>query len=1228
MSEFSSSYSNHSDWSSVSQQIKSSSDNDDLLRTLALLDNELNSGNHNKYSTPTEITQSEESSTESEDELGEVLGLGSMRQDIRKRFHERRKSNMYGMENNDTPDTYEAKDAIEQPSDSSMDIISFTHEAKPSDNESESVENSSERNSPEAENNKENINGYHEKEDLNSNEEKNDHAQEYWNSKSIHDILGKSKSKTKSKSNSKQKNVQPFAMHKSFIEEEIANSTKYLNEQLELSKKQESKLQNLNTELESRLEKLEEEKENLLNEKRELESQLGNEDQRKGQEPSESSSNVLTENRDIQANENHVQIEQEDTQVQTSSGSLSLNESTDDDTRSDESNPNTEETEETEDMGSTTDDSSFSYEGEDKDSVIRTLEEIAMTKQEEIDAIKETLDEIKERNKQLNLDIIEKQKKIDSMNANEEEKIKKLENDQKETQQKLEKTRQEKLDSTVELEKALSEKSETIAKLESRLEETPTHSFQESSDLNKTLQNKEEQINHLNNEIDQLNQVKSETMAELKNVESQKEEIQKRLEDSENEKKELEEKIEEMESSKNSLENKVESLSSLLENKTQEIQKLENYIDENQSDITQKNEQINQIQEELSENKAQQNQTEQLLEEKIRELDHLQSNLESRDEQIAELQKSKIKSEVLEDTVEDLKKEIETLEIEKSEKKTELNKQEESYKNLQKELDCTNQKISETNQDLDSKKQRLEEYSDLIETKDSTISSLKESLETSEEKMYEKSKHIDDLKRENLEKNNKIKEYETSLSSQVALSKQFKEKNDRFKQQSSLFWNALKTFSKQQDSNLLIQEMRTLVKDVDKEKDDENLVEAVKYLNSVFRDLGNQISEMKQKYRKEAQERRKHFNALQEMRGNIRVFCRVRPLLTHESKTEEFVPRFPEENTISVVSTANDRNKEHSFEFDQVFTPEADQKSLFNELRSLVISIMDGFHVCIFAYGQTGSGKTYTMEGPDGNPGINYRTLNDLFETVAEREDYEYEISVSVMEIYMEQLIDLLNSEKQKKLDIRQRNGKIVVPDLTQKKVSSVEEVMQTLEKGYKNRSKGRTNMNEHSSRSHCILQVNVEGFNKVTQIRSHGKLYLIDLAGSERLQRTQAEGKQLREAQAINASLAALGNTIEKLSSKSSHVPYRDSKLTYLLQDSLGGNSKTLMIVNISPTETSTGETLCSLNFASRIRAVEVGPAKRVLSKANNLSRLDVSSPRSRQRPSFSPLAFEHSSN
>jgi hypothetical protein len=282
------------------------------------------------------------------------------------------------------------------------------------------------------------------------------------------------------------------------------------------------------------------------------------------------------------------------------------------------------------------------------------------------------------------------------------------------------------------------------------------------------------------------------------------------------------------------------------------------------------------------------------------------------------------------------------------------------------------------------------------------------------------------------------------------------------------------------------------------------------------------------------------------------------------------------------------------------FGPESTQAEVFAETQPLVISVLDGYNVCIFAYGQTGSGKTHTMQGYGDEHGVNPRALNELFNLAKERKGaFDYDISVSLLEIYNETIRDLVEphdeSGQDKKLDVKMASeGGTFVPNLSNVAVTCMDDVLAVLATGESNRSVGKTNMNEHSSRSHMILTVSAKSRNCVTGAKSFGKLHLIDLAGSERIGKSGAQGDRLKEAQNINKSLSALGDCVQSLVSKSKHVPFRNSKLTHLLQDSLGGESKALMFVCVSPADSDVSETNCSLNFASRVRNVELGQAKR----------------------------------
>ncbi|KAL6552115.1 Kinesin-like protein KIN-14R [Orobanche gracilis] len=360
--------------------------------------------------------------------------------------------------------------------------------------------------------------------------------------------------------------------------------------------------------------------------------------------------------------------------------------------------------------------------------------------------------------------------------------------------------------------------------------------------------------------------------------------------------------------------------------------------------------------------------------------------------------------------------------------------------------------------------------------------------------------------------------------------------------------------------------------------------------------LVEQCGDLKLKYNEEQVKRRKLYNQVQEAKGNIRVYCRCRPLNKQEVITRcASVVDFDtaKDGELGILSNGSMKK---TFKFDRVYTPKDDQVDVFADAAPMVISVLDGYNVCIFAYGQTGTGKTFTMEGTEANRGVNYRTLEELFRIASERaEYYTYSISVSVLEVYNEQIRDLLAVETSKKLEIKQASeGFHHIPGIVEAKVENTRQVWNVLQAGSSARAVGSNNVNEHSSRSHCMLCIMVRANNLVTGECTRSKLWLVDLAGSERLAKTDVQGDRLKEAQNINRSLSALGDVISALANKSSHIPYRNSKLTHLLQDSLGGDSKTLMFVQISPSDQDVSETLSSLNFATRVRGVELGPVRK----------------------------------
>lgn len=392
--------------------------------------------------------------------------------------------------------------------------------------------------------------------------------------------------------------------------------------------------------------------------------------------------------------------------------------------------------------------------------------------------------------------------------------------------------------------------------------------------------------------------------------------------------------------------------------------------------------------------------------------------------------------------------------------------------------------------------------------------------------------------------------------------------------------------------------------------------------NMVICDLRNRLADAEVKLVEGEKLRKKLHNTILELKGNIRVFCRVRPILPDESSTADTkVIAFPTSTeTMGRGVDLLQNGQKHSFTFDKVFTPDAPQQDVFVEISQLVQSALDGYKVCIFAYGQTGSGKTYTMMGSPGNPekkGLIPRSLEQIFATrqSLKSQGWKYELQVSMLEIYNETIRDLLSTSKSSSIENgtagkhytikHDANGNTHVSDLTVVDVRSSKEVAYLLEKAAISRSVGKTLMNEQSSRSHFVFTMRISGVNESTEQQVQGVLNLIDLAGSERLSKSGSTGDRLKETQAINKSLSSLSDVIFALAKREDHVPFRNSKLTYLLQPCLGGDSKTLMFANISPESSSLSESLCSLRFAARVNACEIGIPRRQTNVRSSESRL-----------------------
>uniref|UniRef100_A0A8C7IEN5 Kinesin-like protein n=1 Tax=Oncorhynchus kisutch TaxID=8019 RepID=A0A8C7IEN5_ONCKI len=313
---------------------------------------------------------------------------------------------------------------------------------------------------------------------------------------------------------------------------------------------------------------------------------------------------------------------------------------------------------------------------------------------------------------------------------------------------------------------------------------------------------------------------------------------------------------------------------------------------------------------------------------------------------------------------------------------------------------------------------------------------------------------------------------------------------------------------------------------------------------------------------------------------NIKVLCRFRPLNQSEIiRGDKFIPLFQGDDTVSIAGK--------SYVFDRVFPTNTTQEQVYNTCaKQIVKDVLGGYNGTIFAYGQTSSGKTHTMEGKLHDPhgmGIIPRIAEDIFNHIfAMDENLEFHIKVCT-------LLTTLSVLTKTNLAVHEDKNRVpYVKGCTERFVSSPEEVMDVIDEGKANRHVAVTNMNEHSSRSHSIFLINIKQEHVETEQKLCGKLYLVDLAGSEKVSKTGAEGAVLDEAKNINKSLSSLGNVISALAEGTkTHVPYRDSKMTRILQDSLGGNCRTTMFICCSPSSYNDQETKSTLMFGQRAKTI-----------------------------------------
>jgi kinesin family protein C1 len=390
------------------------------------------------------------------------------------------------------------------------------------------------------------------------------------------------------------------------------------------------------------------------------------------------------------------------------------------------------------------------------------------------------------------------------------------------------------------------------------------------------------------------------------------------------------------------------------------------------------------------------------------------------------------------------------------------------------------------------------------------------------------------------------------------------------------------------------------------------------------RELGmaseGKVRELEETIREGQAERRKMHNLIQELRGNVRVFARIRPFLPGDGVDDDAEPMcVPKSEVALKLANGPGDRKGYNFSFDRTFGPSIGQEAVFTEVSEFVQSALDGYNVCLFSYGQTGSGKTHTMQGTGNGQmrGIIPRAIEQVgqYKEMLEKDGWQYDMQVSFLEIYNETIRDLLregDADPDIKHEIKVNpDGRRYVTNLNMVPLepTDTEAVEDVMRQAAKHRSVASTDMNAVSSRSHSVFTLHLTALHPENRQALRGTLNLCDLAGSERLDRSGATGARAKEAMAINKSLSSLTDVFVSIGKKASHIPFRNSKLTYLLQPSLSGDGKTLMLVNLSPTEASVQESLCSLRFAAQVNKCELGKAKRSLEEVDDEDAASISS-------------------
>ncbi|KAJ4916104.1 P-loop containing nucleoside triphosphate hydrolases superfamily protein [Raphanus sativus] len=569
------------------------------------------------------------------------------------------------------------------------------------------------------------------------------------------------------------------------------------------------------------------------------------------------------------------------------------------------------------------------------------------------------------------------------------------------------------------------------------------------------------------------------------------------------------------------------------------------------------------------------------IEDRIKELEQMTKDASvskiALEERVKELEKIGKEANAAKTTLKEKVKELQRFKEEIVTVNTSLEAKNRELENMGKEANAAKMTLEETVKELQQFRKESVAVNTSLEAKNRELEKMGKEAIAAKTVLEEKVKEIQQFRIETVTVNTSLEAKNRELEQNLA---QWKNKAKEMEEDSDLknrSWNQ-KELSYRRFINFqsqALQELRLYSKSIKQE-----ILNVQDTYTGEFSQLGKKLLELgeaAENYHAVLTENQKLFNELQELKGNIRVYCRVRPFLRGQGASNTVVEHIGEHGELVVLNpTKPGKDGLRKFRFNKVYSPASTQAEVFSDIKPLVRSVLDGYNT-----------------GPDGASeeewGVNYRALNDLFKISQSRKsNIAYEVGVQMVEIYNEQVRDLLSGI----LSTTQENG-LAVPDASMYPVTSTSDVLELMNIGLDNRVVSSTALNERSSRSHSIVTVHVRGKDLKTGSALYGNLHLVDLAGSERVDRSEVTGDRLKEAQHINKSLSALGDVIFSLASKSSHVPYRNSKLTQLLQSSLGGRAKTLMFVQLNPDVVSYSESMSTLKFAERVSGVELGAAK-----------------------------------